>query len=150
MTPMLRIALIALLAWPATAVAATEPEETPLFMEAGELTLDEFLWLKRPVIVFADTPADPRFQMQMNALRDRPDDLRLRDVVVITDTDPRASSPIRRALRPRGFMLVIVGKDGQVKMRKPQPWDVREISRSIDKFPLRQDEILERRAAPAR
>ena len=32
-------------------------------------------------------------------------------------------------------------KDGQVKLRKPFPWDVREISRAIDKFPLRRQEI---------
>lgn len=55
---------------------------------------------------------------------------------------------MRQRLRPRGFMLVLIGKDGGVKLRKPVPWDVREISRSIDKFPLRQQEIRDRRAAP--
>ena len=32
-------------------------------------------------------------------------------------------------------------KDGQVKQRRPLPWDVREISRAIDKLPLRRQEI---------
>ena len=36
---------------------------------------------------------------------------------------------LRQKLRPRGFMLVLIGKDGGVKLRKPFPWDVREISR---------------------
>jgi hypothetical protein len=36
---------------------------------------------------------------------------------------------------------VIMGKDGEVELRKPRPWDVREISRTIDKMPLRQQEI---------
>ena len=35
--------------------------------------------------------------------------------------------------------------DGQVKLRKPLPWDVRELTRSIDKMPLRQQEIDEGR-----
>ncbi len=42
-------------------------------------------------------------------------------------------------------MLVIMGLDGGVKLRKPFPWDVREISRSIDKMPLRRREIREKK-----
>jgi hypothetical protein len=29
--------------------------------DAADLTLEEFQWVARPIIVFADTPADPRF-----------------------------------------------------------------------------------------
>ena len=64
-----------------------------------------------------------------------------RDVVVIADTDPAAESELRRELRPRGFMMALVGKDGGVKLRKPFPWDVRELTRTIDKMPLRQQEV---------
>ncbi len=110
----------------------------------AEVTLEDFLWVARPVVVFANTPADPSFQRQMELLRQRPEALAERDVVIITDTDPGTPSAVRRALRPRGFMLVIIGKDGQVELRKPAPWDVREISRTIDKTPLRQQEIRER------
>jgi hypothetical protein len=67
--------------------------------------------------------------------------LALRDVIVITDTDPAARSALRRELRPRGFNLVLIDKDGRVNLRKAEPWDVREISRQIDKMPLRQEEI---------
>ena len=45
---------------------------------------------------------------------------------------------------------VLIGKDGTVYLRKPFPWSVREISRSIDKMPLRQQEIRDRRDAPIR
>jgi len=38
-------------------------------------------------------------------------------------------------------MLVLIGKDGGVKLRKPFPWNVREISRVIDKMPMRRQEI---------
>jgi hypothetical protein len=48
---------------------------------------------------------------------------------------------LRTKLRPRGFMVVLIGKDGGVKLRKPFPWDVREFSRSIDKMPMRQQEL---------
>ena len=63
-----------------------------------------------------------------------------RDVVVLFDTDPEAESDLRTKLHPRGFQVVLIGKDGQVKLRKPFPWDVREISRIIDNMPLRQQE----------
>ena len=48
--------------------------------------------------------------------------------------------PWRVWLRPEGFSLVLIDKDGQVKQRKPVIWDTREISRAIDKFPSRRTE----------
>lgn len=113
--------------------------------EATEVGIDEFLWLARPVVVFAETERNPDFQRQIALLEARPEELAIRDVVIIVDADPAAESEWRLKLRPRGFMLAIVGKDGQVELRKPAPWDVREISRSIDKMPLRQREIREGR-----
>lgn len=115
--------------------------------DAVETDLNDFLWLKRPIVVFADTPADPAFRRQISLLEERLPELETRDVVIITDTDPSAKSALRTKLRPRGFMMVLIGKDGGVKLRKPFPWDVRELSRSIDKMPLRQQELRERRAA---
>ena len=71
----------------------------------------------------------------------RPEALADRDVVILIDTDPAARSDVRTQLRPRGFSMVLLAKDGTVVLRKPSPWDVREIRRAIDKLPLRQDEI---------
>ncbi len=122
----------------ATEMEAVDPMEP---RDAGELTLDEFLWIARPVIVFADTPADPRFIEQMELLAARPDPLIERDVVIIIDTDPSARSAIRTALRPRGFSLVVLQKDGAVGFRRPSPRDVREIIRGIDNFSYRQEEL---------
>jgi hypothetical protein len=112
-----------------------------LFLDVAPETLDELKWLKRVVAVFADSPNDPNFRRQMEALHEDPAALVFRDVVVLTDTDPAANSALRQTFRPRGFMMVLVGKDGQIKLRKPQPWSVRELSRAIDKTPLRQQEL---------
>jgi hypothetical protein len=116
-------------------------------LSADEVNLNDFLWVARPVVVFADTPADPRFVEQMTLLAERPEELIERDVVVIVDTDPAAKSELRTALRPRGYMMVIIAKDGAVTLRKPSPWTVREITRQIDKMPLRQEEIRLKKAA---
>ena len=121
-------------------------ENTPELIQSGlNVALDDFLWLNRPLVVFADTDRDPRFAQQMELINALPEELIERDVVVLTDTDPAAESALRTQLRPRGFMLVLVGKDGIVYFRRPQPRSVREISASIDKLPLRQQEIRDRR-----
>ncbi len=112
---------------------------------ANEVVLDDFLWVNRVIVVFADTDRDPKFIEQMDLLADRPGDLLERDVVIITDTDPRSPSDIRKDLRPRGFVLLFIDKDGVIKLRKPTPWHVREIVRSIDKTELRQQELRQDR-----
>lgn len=113
-------------------------------INGAEAVLADLLWVKRPIVVFADSPNDPNFIRQMAFLALEPGALAERDVVVITDTDPAARSEIRQKLRPRGFSLVLMDKDGEAKLRKPLPWDVREITRAIDKFPLVRQEALER------
>jgi hypothetical protein len=143
MKTLLPVVLACFFAAPLVAQTSEAPAEVPLFFTAEEIDFRDLVWKARPVAVFANSPNDPAFIEQMELLRARENELRLRDVVVITDTDPEARSPLRLKLRPRGFMLAIIGKDGEIKIRKPFPWDVREITRSIDKMPIRKREIRE-------
>ena len=143
----LTTALMALtLAWPA--MAADTPslvdrwrDDPGQVFDAEDIDIAELQWIARPVIVFANSPNDPAFEDQMAEIAEGLADLIERDVIVIIDTDAATPSVLRNKLRPRGFMLVLMGKDGQVKLRKPLPWTVRELSRSIDKMPMRQREI---------
>lgn len=143
MKRLIPLVFAAIFATGTTAQTATEPQDESLFLAADMEDLSQFQWKKRPVLVFADSDQDPAYIEQLELLRSRVDALQERDVVVLTDTDPAARSALRLKMRPRGFMLVLVGKDGGVKLRKPFPWDVREITRSIDKMPMRQREIRE-------
>ncbi len=126
-----------------------QADRTVIF-DAAEVDLAEFQWIARPVVIFADTDANPAFRRQLELLGERQDELIERDVVLITDTNKQEPSDIRKKLRPRGFMLTLIGKDGGVKLRKPFPWDVRELTRQIDKIPLRRQEILDDKAEAAR
>lgn len=149
---LVNIALVALIAFPATAEEKTvlerwEEDRTQVF-DGSEIVLDDLNWVARPLVIFADTPNDPRFQQQMDLLLADMARLAERDVIVITDTDRSAMTDLRTTLRPRGYMMALVGKDGRVALRKPSPYSVREITRSIDKMPLRQQEIVDRRVAP--
>ena len=146
--PLALTALILATAAPAedapTVLERWEEDHTQIF-DGSEIVLDDLNWIARPLVVFADTPNDPRFQQQMDLLLEDLDALAERDVIIITDTDREAMTDLRTTLRPRGYMMALVGKDGRVALRKPSPWSVRELSRSIDKMPLRQQEIADRR-----
>ncbi|TNJ48244.1 DUF4174 domain-containing protein [Phaeobacter sp. B1627] len=129
------------------AVTETDAAVPPVFAihDGYDVDIAEYRWTHRPVVVFADSPADPRFREQVDELLKDVPALMTRDVIVFVDTDPERKSALRTKLRPRGFMLVLLGKDGGVKLRKPLPWSVRELSRTIDKMPMRLREVEDRR-----
>lgn len=122
------------------AAQAADPDAPEVFFDAEGSPAD-WRWKARLVVVFANTPQDPAFVEQISALERGTDALIDRDAVVIVDPDPEAESGWRRALRPEGFSLVLIDKDGTVMLRKPVPWDMREISRAIDRFPQRRQEL---------
>jgi hypothetical protein len=135
---------------PAASLAQEEAAEAPATtgetavfapIPAAGVTLEQFQWVKRPLIVFADTPNDPNFQRQMDRINADLGPLEERQVVVIFDADPAAKTAIRQRLRPRGFSLVLMDTDGEVKRRVPSPWNVREITHAIDRFPQRREEM---------
>jgi hypothetical protein len=131
------------------AAAAEDTAAAPAFgpVPASELAIADQLFVKRPLVVFADSPADPNFIRQMELLSRALPALEERDVVLVTDTDPEARTEWRQKLRPRGFSLVIMDKDLKPVIRKPNPWTAREITAAIDKLPLRRQEMLERNPA---
>lgn len=145
MKTFLSLVFLTLTAQFSTAQEVDKAQAPSIIFSGDSVDLSEFIWVSRPLIVFADSPNDPRFIQQMEYITGRIDALAERDVVVFTDTNRAVDSDLRRKFRPRGFMLVLVGKDGTIYLRKPLPWDVREISRVIDKLPLRQQEIRDRR-----
>ncbi len=137
------LALPAALAFPAKA------QEAPTFapVPASEVVEADLIYLRRPVVIFADSPSDPAFLRQMELLTRYYDQLAARDVILITDTDPANISALRKKLRPRGFSLVLMDKDWKPSIRKPLPWEGREIVNSIDKMPIARTEALERNPA---
>ena len=122
-------------------LGGAESLETIFVDVTNETTIDGYLWVKRPVIVFANTDLDVNFQTQMKSMRQGAEELAARDVVVLVDANPAEKTALRKKFRPRGFAVLLMGKDGQIKLRKPFPWDARELSRSIDKMPMRQQEM---------
>jgi Domain of unknown function (DUF4174) len=124
-------------------------DEAPAFapVPASEVVEADLLYVRRPVVVFADSPNDPAFIRQMELMARYYPQFETRDVILITDTDPANPSGLRKKLRPRGFSLVLMDKDWTPMIRKPLPWEGREIVNSIDKMPIARTEALERNPA---
>jgi hypothetical protein len=150
---MQRLARRPVLAFLALAIPAlsfpARADEAPAFapVPASEVVEADHLFLHRPVVVFADSPNDPAFLRQMQLLQRYYPQFAARDVILITDTDPANPSALRMKLRPRGFSLVLMDKDWRPSIRKPLPWEGREIINSIDRMPIARSEALEKNPA---
>ncbi|MEM7271207.1 MAG: DUF4174 domain-containing protein [Pseudomonadota bacterium] len=103
--------------------------------------LAQYKWEARPVIIFADSEKDPRFQRQVASLSARSDDMAEREVVILMDTDPDAKSELRQMFRPRDFQILLIGKDGEIKLRRPHPITAEDLNRQIDRMPMRRREM---------
>src|SRR4028119_2085274 len=125
---------------PEDPVGAWEADHTAILPSEG-IDLEAFEFVARPLVIFADNPRQPQVEEQIRLLEVDLEALADRDVAIIIDTDPEARTAVRRELRPRGFGLVLVDKDGRVALRRPAPLSVREIARAIDRTPLRQEEL---------
>lgn len=114
-------------------------------MAQEEDPLAQYLWMARPIVIFADTPNDPRLLHQLREIEGSRDLLEERDVVVIVDTEPGPSrfdtTPLRTKFRPHGFNILLIDKDGEVKLRRPSPVTGSQLARMIDRLPLRQQEM---------
>ena len=95
--------------------------------------IKDLIWEKRPVLVFSNSHLDPNLKKQIKMFRSDPDALSSRDVKVFVDDKPEPNSNLRKRFRPKGFLIILIGKDGQIKLRKNSPWSARELTRIIDK-----------------
>ncbi len=111
--------------WPAMAPADAARGSTPLQAD----TLEILRWQARPVVVLGP-------DMQVAALQAHMEQLTERAVVILTD------GPGADALRDgAGFQVLLIGKDGGVKMRSATPVAAERILSLIDSMPMRQQEM---------
>lgn len=124
-----------------SATFAGAPIFSPLSPHARDLS--HYRWEARPVLIFASDPQDADFKDQISELREAKEGLLDRDIVVLTDTNPGANGTLREELDVEGFEIVLVGKDGAIKLRKDQPLTARALFEKVDSMPMRQREMNE-------
>jgi hypothetical protein len=101
-------------------------------------------------VVVVGAPGDPRVMRQTATLNRDAAALRERDVIVehITPDAARRDRP-ELGLSPRAaFEVLLVGKDGGVKLRREAPVAVSEIAALIDAMPMRREEMRRESGAP--
>lgn len=129
-----RFCLTALLSvWPAMVPADTgRGSNGQGIMPLQNGTLEELRWKARPVVILG---AGEETEAQIAALQAEAAALAERDVVVLTD------GPGAEALRKGpGFQVLLIGKDGGVKLHRSAPVAPSEIIDLIDTMPMRQRE----------
>ena len=116
-------------------IPSVHASENSLEMTYVEINTDikDLIWEKRPMLVFSNSHLDPNLKQQIKMFGSDPDALSSRDVKVFVDDKPEPNSNLRKRFRPKGFLIILIGKDGQIKLRKNSPWSARELTRIIDK-----------------
>lgn len=116
--------------------AAEDSLFQPLSPKVSDLT--QYRWHNRPLVIFAPSKTDPAYITQMSMLEKQQAELAERDIIVLIDTSPTANGTLRKQLNPKGFEVVLVGKDGGMKLRETTPLDTEVLLSTIDKMPMRQ------------
>ena len=98
------------------------------------------------MIIVVSTPDDPLATQQHAALNSEAAALRERDVLVrdITPEAVRCEEPGLAVASDTSFEVLLVGRDGGVKLRSKKPVAVSEIMALIDTMPMRQAEMKQK------
>lgn len=124
--------------------------------ETSERPLEHLRWQKRVIVVMAASADDPTLVDQESRLRAAAADLAERDVVLITATDdtvtidgatsnPATAAHLRQsyASGTSGFQVLLIGKDGGVKLHSAEPVAAGDFFALIDTMPMRRREMRE-------
>ena len=121
-------------------------------------SLDRFKWNNRLVLISAPSSQDQDFEDQKHFFAGKEEEILDRDIVIIEligtsqsridnqFLDPSVADKIREELilRSMDFELLLVGKDGTVKLRSSEPVDSSQIFGLIDSMPMRRSEMKQR------
>jgi hypothetical protein len=117
--------------------------------------LTQYQWKNRLLLLFSPSPENPAYQAIVRQLQEKASGVRERDLLVFHVLEPgksfmnsREISPAgakalrqRFAIAPGTFTLVLVGKDGGVKLKRTDRVALAEIFGLIDSMPMRQQEM---------
>lgn len=123
-------------------------------LSSPAMTMTAYKWKNRPLVVFAPSESDPGLTRQrgiVSALRPAFQD---RAIVIVYVVGDRVSAEMGRApavsaadLRARygversAFRVLLVGKDGGVKLTSGSPMAAATLFSTIDAMPMRRNEM---------
>ena len=104
-------------------------------------------WQKRVLLVTAPRSDNPGFQQQKQLLAPAAAEVQARDLLVIDVLGEQLTPADRQYLQQNlklkltGFEVVLIGKDGGVKQRSTRPLAPANLFGTIDKMPMRRQEM---------
>jgi len=137
-----------------TAVVALSADASERGVEVA-VDLGEYQWKNRVLLIFAPARGEPLFQTLHDSLMVRGADLADRDLVIFEvfesgpsteggePLDPETARLLRKKFQvPNGaFSVILVGKDGGVKLDRQERSSLEQIFALIDSMPMRQHEM---------
>jgi hypothetical protein len=141
------------------ALVLLSPATTSAGSSRQDITLEQFKWKSRLIVLIATSPQHADVEKQKQFLSGADEGLNDRDLKVIEiysttqgflDGQPlpqESFSGLRANLELPGqsFQFLLVGKDGTVKLRSNRAVIAAEIFALIDSMPMRQREMEENR-----
>lgn len=117
--------------------------------------LGNYLWKKRPLLLFAPSPNSPMYRSVPDSLSAHQDQIQERHMVIIevfqnglvridgkSDSRRTAESFRQQFSAKEGELTaILVGKDGGLKLRQNGNLDLGKIFSIIDTMPMRQQEM---------
>jgi len=124
-----------------------------------EFDLDALRWKHRILLLFGPSESDPSFRLQKQDLASRDQEVIERDLMVLEilehgesrASDRMLSEKAAEAIRNRvgvrsgRFQVLLIGKDGGVKLRSEEPVPAQDIFGLIDSMPMRRQEMDSKR-----
>lgn len=117
--------------------------------------LEAFQWKNRIILVFAPTSNSDAYKGQMQEFEGQEDGILDRDLIILElfeDGESRqGSKSLSERVAPQlrrqfevgegDFVLILIGKDGTVKLRSNRPVAASKLFGLIDAMPMRQEEM---------
>ena len=118
------------------------------------MDFDQFKWKYRLLFLFSSERNDPFFRELKGEISDRKNEVDDRDLLVFeilesgpstmntTQMDPQTAASLRKHfdLTQNTFALILLGKDGGIKLKRNDRVKLDEIFTLIDSMPMRKDE----------
>lgn len=122
------------------------------------MDLSQFQWKNRLLFLFAPNRSHPLFDVLQKSIATQQAEVADRDLVIFeilesgtsrmdtSDLDPQAAQSLRDKfdVSPGRFVLILVGKDGSVKLNRQEQTRLEDIFALIDAMPMRQKEMEKR------
>ena len=126
--------------------------------EALSMDLTQFQWKNRLLLIFAQDGNHPLFQDLQSQILAQKAEVDDRDLIVFevpaqgparmnTNTlDRKEADSIRNhfAIPSDEYSLILVGKDGGIKLKRKDQVDLKEVFELIDSMPMRQNEMRQK------